>query len=111
MTLVPGSFFQSGSIGKDETIVLRLVDPAASASINTAFYGKDAAGKPSAATVSPDGQSVTIKVLSGTNALEFNLISPGHSDVSVQLCQRDNVFAEPLITDHTGVSTLSIRGT
>jgi hypothetical protein len=112
MALTPGSIFESDTIGASETITLSPVPPntTTQALIASAFYGTDATSTPVAATVSPDGKTVTIKVRAGINSLLMTLVSPSPASETVSLGQGSNTFATPTITAHSGVSTLFIKG-
>jgi type IV secretion system protein VirB5 len=113
MTLQPGSFAASDATGSNETITLQPVSPATStgASIASAFYGNDASGHPKPATVAADQKSLTITVASGINSLVITLVSPNPDDETVQLCQGSTVLATPTVRNHSGVSTIFIKGT
>jgi hypothetical protein len=68
----------SDKTGTDETI---LID-ANNTAIAGVSYGIDGFGAPVPVTVSVDGKSFTIKILSGNNTLIVTLLSPGpDSDV------------------------------
>jgi hypothetical protein len=113
MTLQPGSFFESDSTGSTETITLQPVSPATSTVvlIASAFYGKDESGHPKPASIAQDRMSVTITVLSGINSLVMTLVSPNPADETVQLCQGSTALATPTVRNHSGVSTILIKGT
>lgn len=113
MTLQPGSFASSDATGSNETITLQPVSPATStsASIASAFYGNDISGHPQLATVAADQKSLTITVASGINSLVITLVSPTPNDETVQLCQGSTVLATPTVRNHSGVSTIFIKGT
>jgi hypothetical protein len=113
MTLQPGSFAASDATGSNETITLQPVSPATStgASIASAFYGNDASGHPKPSTVAADQKSLTITVTSGINSLVITLVSPNPDDETVELCQGSTVLATPTVRNHSGVSTIFIKGT
>jgi hypothetical protein len=112
MVLTPGSLFESDATGTSETITLKPVPPATStqATISSAFYGTDSQGASTQVPVT-GGTSVTITVLSGMNQLVLNLISPNPRDESVQITQGTTVLANPTIRQHSGSSTIFIKGT
>ena len=112
MTLQAGSFFESDSTGSSETITLQ---PAGSATqsasvIASAFYGNDESGHPKPASVADDRKSLTITVVSGINSLVITLVSPNPQDETVQLCQGSTQLASTTVRNHSGVSTIFIKG-
>lgn len=113
MTLQAGSFFESDSINSTETIALQPTSPATSTAvlIASAFYGKDESGHPKQAAVAQDQKSVNITVVSGINSLVITLVSPNPADETVQLCQGSTLLAAPTVSNHSGVSTILIKGT
>jgi hypothetical protein len=112
MALQAGSFFESDNTGATETIGLQPASPTTSTAvlIASAFYGKDGSDHPKPASVAQDRKSVTITVLSGINALVITLVSPNPADETVQLCQGSTLLATPTVRNHSGVSTILIKG-
>lgn len=113
MALQPGSFFESDSTGSSETITLQPLSPATTtdAAIASAFYGNDDSGHPKPASVAADRKSVTITVASGINSLLVTLVSPDPDDQTVLLSQGATELATPTVRNHSGVSTIFIKGT
>jgi hypothetical protein len=112
MALQPSSFFSSDAIGSSEIISLIPVSPATStnATIASAFYGTDEQGSPKSAAITVDRKSLSITVLKGINPLVITLVSPNPSDEIVQLSQDSTKLADPVISQHSAVSTIFIKG-
>lgn len=113
MALQPGSFFDSDATGANETIFLQPLPPATStnATIASAFYGTDSQGAPQSASVAEDGKSLSITVLNGVNPLVITLVNPNPQDEMVRLSQGSTVLQNPVISKHSAVVTLFVRGT
>jgi hypothetical protein len=112
MALQPGSFFESDTTGSNETISLQPVSPATStnAGFASAFYGTDSSGTPQPVTIAPGGQSLSFTVLNGINPLVITLVSPNPSE-TVQLTQGSTLLEHVVLSQHSAVTTLFIKGT
>jgi len=106
MALSQTGLYQSDSVGASETIGLQ----AKAATISSAFYGKDAAGNPIAATIAADRKSVTIKVLPGLNPLTVNLITPDPAEPPALLYQGTTPLIFVTLDSNAGVGVIPIIG-
>jgi hypothetical protein len=103
VALKPVSIFKSDATGSNETITL---GPASSAAtIASAVYSGQLV------TVAGDGKSLSFTVLQGVHPLVITLLSPSPNDEIVQLSQGGTDLASPVISQHSGVSTILIQGT
>ena len=103
MALNPTSIFESDNTGTSETIMLQ---PASSkATIASAVYGGELV------PVADDRKSLTFTVLKKVNPLVITLASPNPDDEMVALVQGGTTLARPVITQHSGVSSILIQGT
>ena len=110
MALQPGSFFESDATGTNETIVLVPISPATStlATIASGFYGTDESGTPKKVTIAPDRKSLSFNVIKGVNSLVVTLASPNPNDELVRLSQGSQPLADPVVRQHSAVSTIFI---
>ena len=106
MALSQTGLYQSDNIGASETIGLQ----AKTATISSAFYGRDAVGNPSAATISADQKSVTINVLSGLNPLTVNLITSDPAEPPALLFQGTTPLIFVTLESNAGVGVIPIIG-
>ena len=113
MTLQSGSFVKSDTTGTQETISLQPVSPATStnATFASASYGTDGSGTPQPVVITPDGKSLSITVLNGVNPLVITLISPNPDNETVQLVQGSTLLEHVVLSRHSAVTTLFIKGT
>lgn len=113
MTLQPGSFFESDATGSNETISLQPVSPATStnATIASAFYAADDSGSPTPASIAADRKSLSFTVAKGINPLVITLVSPNPNNETVQLVQGSTLLEHVVLSKHSAVTTLFIRGT
>ena len=103
MALTPVSIFQSDKTGSSETIALQ---PASSkAIIASAVYGGELV------EIADGRKSLTFTVLEKVNRLVITLASPNPDDEMVSLIQGGTTLARPVITEHSGVSSMLIQGT
>ena len=109
MALQPVSIFESDATGSKETITLHPVPPAASTNVTiaSAVYGNPSELVP----IAPDRKSLSITVQQGTHPLVVTLVSPDPKDEIVQLSQGSTKLANPVVRQHSGVSTIFIQGT
>lgn len=112
MALQAGSIFDSDTAGTSETISLLPVPPATNTQvlIGTAFYGTDSSGAPKPVTVSADRRSLTLNMIAGINSLTVTLTSPDPSNQPVNLVQGSLILATPTVRNHSGFSSIFLRG-
>lgn len=106
MALTQSGLFQSDTAGDSETVGLQ----AKTATISSAFYGRDALGNPKAAAIADDNKSVTIKVLAGFNPLTINLIAPDPAEPPAVLFQGPTPLIFVTLDSHVGVGVIPIVG-
>jgi hypothetical protein len=106
MALQQLSFFKSDTTGTNETITLDPAPPATStnATIASAVYGGQLV------QVADDHKSLSFAVLQGFHPLVISLASPNPKDEIVRLVQGQTILASPVISQHSGVSTILVQG-
>jgi hypothetical protein len=106
MALQSVSIFKSDNTDSNETITLEPAPPATStnATIVSAVYGGQLV------QVAGDRKSLSFTVLQEVHPLVITLASPNPNDEIVRLAQGQTILASPVISQHSGVSTILIQG-
>jgi|SRR5579863_1371317 len=106
MALSQNGNVESDSVGSQETITLQ----SKTATIDSAFYGTDAAGNPASGIVAADGKSVTITVKPGLNTLTVNLIAKDPAEPKALLFQDMTPLLFVSFRNNGGVGAIPIVG-